>query len=421
MQNKIYQQKVEKYHSWNFTLNVASSGFESFAVSLVGTTTVLTVFLTLFTKSNLIIGLLPALGAFLGAFPQIVLPLYTARLREKKNFIVFFRMGYALPWLILAILNLFFPTPGSPVYLSIFFVFFSLFAIMTGVVKPMWVSFISRLIFPYMRGRFFALRLFIGTSFGVLGSFIVKVILEKYQYPLNFSLLFSFAFSMFLLGIIFLAISKEPLIPCPDVRRKPFSEYFTGLRDIIGCNKSFKWFVVSTGISSFGVIIMGAVFYTVYAIRELHISLGLVGIFMAITFSSQLVSALVLGYISDLKGPKVIVILGRLFEFLSAGVILLRGDIIGVYIAFGFLGLASACLKVSQLNMIIDLAPKDEVETYMGLVNGIRAPLLVIAPLIGGFLADEFSYTIVFTVALLGSLLSGGILVFKLQTPILTH
>ncbi|GAH61479.1 unnamed protein product, partial [marine sediment metagenome] len=229
-----------------------------------------------------------------------------------------------------------------------------------------------KLIFPNMRGRFYALRVFVGTSFGVLAAFIVKGLLNKYQYPLNFSLIFLLAFSMLIMGSVFLAITEEPLNPFQVKKRSP-TEYFTELGDIVKTDKNFYWFIVSAILRSFGVIAMASAFYTVYAIRQLHVDLTQVGTFMGIMLSVQLVGGLVLGYITDLKNPKIVQVLSRAFEFLSAGAILLRTDIIGVYIAFGFLGLAQAGMLTSYHNLIIELAPKDKVDTYMGLINGIRA------------------------------------------------
>ena len=416
VKNNTYQHKIEEYHNWNFALNVASGAFDNFALSLVGTTTVLAAFLTLFTKSNLVIGLVPALFVFFWTFPQIVSPLYTSHLRQKKNTIVFVKVGYALPWLALSILTLFIIKPGSKLSLPVFFVLYSLFALLGGFVVPTWISFISRLIFPNARGKFFALRYFVATSFAFLASFIVKGILDLYEYPLNFSLIFLLAFSMFLLATIFLGISKEPLAPY-QIRKKNIFEYFSELGNTVRRDKNFGWFIVSLIIRSFGVIIMAVVFYTVYAIDELHVSFGKVGVFMSIMYSSQLIVALFLGRISDLKGPRIVQIFSRLFEFLSAGVILLRPDITGVYIAFGFLGLASASMNVSYSNMIMALAPREKADTYTGLINGIRAPSLAIAPLVGGFLADSFSYQTVFMVALFSCLFSGLILFLKVKMP----
>jgi len=412
-QENIYEHKIEEYHNWNFALNVASSGFDDFGLSLVGFLTVLPAFLTLFTKSNLVIGILPALCIFLWTCPQILTSLYTSHLRQKKNTIVFIRIGYALPWLILSICTLFFIRPEAPLSLSIFFIFYSIFALLGGFAIPTWTSFISKLIFRNVRGRFFGLRVLVGTSFGILAGFIVKGILSKFQYPFDFALIFLMAFSMFLLGIIFLAISKEPLAPC-QARKKSYAEYFSELRHTIKTDKSFRWLIISFIIRSFGAIIMGAVFYTAYAIYKLHVDRSQVGIFMGIMYSTQLISALILGYISDLKGPRIIQILSRLFEFLSVGAILLLQDIIGIYIAFGFLGLAISSLMISYHNMMIELAPRGKADTYMGLINTIRAPSLMIAPLLGGFLIDAFSYRIVFIIALFASLFSGLIL-FKVK------
>jgi len=54
---------------------------------------------------------------------------------------------------------------------------------------------------------------------------------------------------------------------------------------------------------------------------------------------------------------------------------------------------------------------------YLGLAGLLRAPSVIAAPLIGGFLADKFSYNTVFGAALAGAALSGMILVLKVRPP----
>ena len=66
-------------------------------------------------------------------------------------------------------------------------------------------------------------------------------------------------------------------------------------------------------------------------------------------------------------------------------------------------------------NMIIELAPREEVDTYMGLINSIWAISLALAPMIGGFLADKVSYTPVFIIAMVSSLLSALIFILKVK------
>lgn len=412
MEQNTFQEKIKEYHNWNFALNVASGGFDNFALTLVGYSTVLAAFLTLFTNSNFIIGLAPALFVFFWTFPQIFSSFYTSHLRQKKNIIVFIKVAYSLPWLAISILTLFFIKPGVKLSLPVFFILYSLFALMGGFAIPTWISFISKLIFPNVRGRFFGVRYFIGTSFAFLGSLIVKGLLSIYDYPLNFSLIFLLAFSIFLLATIFLAISKEPLTPY-RIRKKSIFEYFSEIGATVRSDKNFGWFIVSTMVRSFGVTIMAVTFYTVYAIQELRVATEQVAIFMGIMYSVQLLGALFLGYVNDLKGARIIQILNRLFEIMSAAAVLLRPDITGVYIAFGFFGLATASMNISYNNLIIDLAPAEKADTYTGIINGIRAPSLVIAPLLGGFLADKFSYHTVFTVSLLAALFSWLVLIFK--------
>lgn len=412
---QTYESKIKEYHNWNFGFNVASAGLDDVGLSLVSYATVLPAFLTTFTKSNFIIGLLPALYVSCWTLPQIISPLFFGHLRKNKHFIVFIKTGYAFPWLLLSIFTLLLLKQQSPrLSLLLFFVLVCLFALLVGFAVPPWTSFISKLIFPNNRRRFFVVRFFIGTTLGILGSFLVKFLLDKFQYPINFSLIFLFAFSIFLLSTIFLAVSEEPAAPA-QAKSRTLSTYFGGLAGIVKADKSLWWYIVAGIVRSFGGALMAGAFFTVYAINKLHINISQTATFMGIMLTAQLMGTLLLGYVFERTNSLVMQTLTRIFEVLSVSMILLLPNIWGVYSAFVFFALAGTSMKISEQNMVIELAPTGQVDKYMGLINTMRSPFLIVAPLIGGLLADVFSYKLVFSAALVGSLVSGAVLITKVR------
>jgi len=383
-------------------------------LSLVSSTIVLPAFLTLFTKSNFIITLIPAIFTFFWTFAQFFSSHFTSHFGQKKIPLVFIKTSYALQWLVLALLTLFVITPEKPATLILFFIFYALFAFLGGFAIPTWASFIYKIIIPSVRGRFYALRVFVGTSFAIFGSFMVKDLLKRYTYPLNFALIFLFAFSIMLFAIIFLSISREPYLNTEE-RKESFKKYFKGLKKTLQKDKDFVWLIISLIIRSFGVVITGSALFSAYAINYLNVELKSIGNFLFVVMSMRLIGSLLMGYLCDLKGPKVVQIISRFFEMASAFFIIFLHNILGIYIGFAFLGLASSSMMVSYHNLIMAMAPKNKVDLYTGLINGIRAPSLAIAPLIGGILADLVSFKFVFIMNFLAIFFSVFILIFKIK------
>ena len=403
-------------HRWNFFFNVTSASFDSFGGGFVAVGTVLAAFLTVFTKSNTVIGLLPAILMLMWTAPQVLSSLYTGHLPRKKKAPLLVRMGFVLPWLILAVLTRFVLKPGAMTSLVVFFVLYGVFALCGGLSKPVWVSLINKLILPNRRGRFFSIRLVVGTSFAIGASLIVREVLRRYSYPVNFAVLFFLAFCMFALSSVLVALSREPAV-ATGMERRSHRRYLSELGSTLRRDKSFRWYIVATSARSFGAVSMAAAFYTVYAIRQLGVGLDQVGVFLSIMLVSQLVGGMALGHIADTRGPRDAELLGRAFGILSAGAILLTHDITGVYAAYALLGVASASGMISYIAMLMELAPPDKADMYLGLSGLLRAPSVIAAPLIGGFLADRFSYNAVFGAALAGAALSGMILVLKVKPP----
>ena len=100
---KRYKHEIFVFRRWNFAFNIAEHSFDLFGRTFVSIVTVLPVFLSFLTDSKTIIGLLPAIWTFCWLFPQILSAYFTEPIKQKKRIIVFLKIIYAFPWLILAI------------------------------------------------------------------------------------------------------------------------------------------------------------------------------------------------------------------------------------------------------------------------------------------------------------------------------
>jgi MFS family permease len=74
------------------------------------------------------------------------------------------------------------------------------------------------------------------------------------------------------------------------------------------------------------------------------------------------------------------------------------------YLVFVLTGIANAAIWTVAIAMIMEFGTEAERPAYIGLGNSLVAPLTILAPLFGGWLAEVFSYPAAF----LGSAVAGG-------------
>jgi MFS family permease len=71
------------------------------------------------------------------------------------------------------------------------------------------------------------------------------------------------------------------------------------------------------------------------------------------------------------------------------------------------LGIVGSSIMLGFLNYILDLAPPGQRPTYMGLSNTLGG-VLVLVPMLGGWLLQTTSYPVVFAAAAVGPVLAMG-------------
>ena len=400
---KRYKHEMFVFRRWNFAFNIAEHSFDLFGRTFVSIVTVLPVFLSFLTDSKTIIGLLPAIWTFCWLFPQILSAYFTEPIKQKKRIIVFLKIIYAFPWLILAIYFLVFFKTSCQLALVVFFIGFAIYALFGGLATPTWLAFVGKLISRNRRGAFYGYWYIIGTGLAVLGAFGIKYILATYPFPVNFAICFLLAFSFLCLANTFLAITREPHAPKAADRTSP-KEYFSNAKSILK-NTSFLRFVLCMIMSAFGPA-MTNVFYIIYVRERFNVPIGDVGIFTAVLLISQIIAAAIGGKLTDKLGAKRVFTATRLIAAFCSIWALMTNNIAGAYIIFIIMGICIGLTTVSYHNLILELAPSDKRATYIGLVNTIRAPFTAISPIIGGIIIDCVSYKLLFILATISSLIA---------------
>jgi len=76
------------------------------------------------------------------------------------------------------------------------------------------------------------------------------------------------------------------------------------------------------------------------------------------------------------------------------------------YIIAFCIGSVYAAFRIGDSNMIFEIAPSEETSRFVGITNTFVAPVMTLAPLLGGALVDVFSYQVMFTIVIVVGLVS---------------
>ena len=409
-----FDAQVNQHLRWNFTVNAIDFALYSFALSFASLLTILPAFVSKFTTSNFVVGMLPAIHVLGWLLPQIGAAKYVEKLNRKKRFVVTVGAGERLPWLFMALAVLLL-AGAPPVWeLVAFFAFYSVFCLAGGVNTPAWLDMIGKIIPEQKRGKFFGVSKFMGNGAGVGGALIAGYLLENLGFPRNFAACFALTFVIIAISLIFLAMTREPAYP---VVREPstLKNYLSQLTVIARNNHNYFLFLIAIAILSFNGMATG--FFTVRAIGKLDLSGNEIGRFAAISLFFQTVTNPLWGHWGDRRGHKCVMEAGALCAILGAVIAAFANSAGLFYVVFAITGASLRAEMISRLSIVLEFSKPEERPTYIGLTNTMRAPFSAIAPIVGGILGDLYGLRLVFLVAATIVLIGLLILLLAVREP----
>lgn len=266
---------------------------------------------------------------------------------------------------------------------------------------------VSKTVPPERRGSFWGLRMSIGGLLAAgFGRFVAEILNDK-PFPRNFELLFLLAFFFIFAGLFSFAWVKEPELPT----LLPKVPYWQRIRETVSLLKTDPhFFRLYAARLLIGTYMLAAPFYVIFARRELGFSVKYAGLFVSAEVLGLAVSNLWWSALSN-RGRDGLVLLG------SAGLTLFAplwallsgwlgfGPFLYAFIFFA-LGATDSGLTVGYLNHLLKIAPESQRTLYIGLLHTLLFPILFL-PGLGGLVLQSFSFTGLFLVSVLVSLVGG--------------
>ena len=359
------------------------------------------------------VGWITALGNLAGAialFPG-------ARLMEKtgkrKSLVLWTGGGIAR---IALLLLAFIPLLGLPAQIAIIAIasLNAVRAFMANFANPAWTAMVADIVPDMMRGRYFSSRnLSMGIAtlvFATVAGWLIRTGNTWTADPyLGYQLAFVLAFVAGMASTYSFSRIPEPKNPEHAAHIRSTVSLRTALRSSPG----YLGFVIFGVVWNFS-LQLAAPFFNVYLVTRLGADVGTVGIVTSISSFAALGGQLLFGRVMDRRGAIFlavltgfpIVILPTLWMFYTEPWQVAINNLFGGFFWAGF--------NLANFNLLLQLTPDEGRARSVALYQtGVFAAAFV-GPIVGGFLADNVGFELIFGLSGLGRLV--GMVIFVAMT-----
>jgi len=398
----------------NITVNLWDGGMFGIALGFASFGTILPLFVASMTNSALLIGLVPAIHAVGWQFPQLFTASHVSRLRRYKRNVLMMTIHERVPFLGFAVIALLLPVIGTQASLIITFLLLTWQGLGGGFTANSWTSMISKIIPPESRGTFFGFQAGLANLFISFAAVGAGYLLHYLPSHLDFATCFFIASIFFGLSWVALSLTREPVDTERVIPEEP-THFWDDSKKILRRDPNFSWFLIARFLSQFA--IMGFSFYIIYALRRFNMNVVTAGYLTATLTISQTIANAGMGWLGDKYGHRLMLILGAVTALASSILAWNASSIAWFYPMFALAGLTYVSIWTSGLAMTVDFGNEAERPIYIGLSQTLTAPATIIAPLLGGWVADSTGFIPTFSFSTILSVIVICILVFLVKDP----
>src|SRR6266496_4521982 len=408
------EQFTHKHLRHNVIFNLLDGGFFGLAMGFVSFSTILPLFVASMTKSATLIGLVPAIHGAGWLLPQLFTANFTAGLRRYKRTVLMTTIHERIPFLGFALVAFLLPKIGLQAGLIITFMFLIWQGLGGGFTANSWTSMISKIIPSESRGTFFGTQAAVANLFISGAAIGAGYLLVGFKPPFNFVVCFLIACVFFTVSWIALAFAREPADYDKVIEENP-APFWHGAGQILKRDKNFNWFLTARILSQFA--IMGFAFYIVYALRRFHMDAVTAGYLTATLTVSQMIANAGMGWLGDRVGHRLMLIIGAGAATFSSLIAWFAPSLAWFFPVFVLTGFTNVSIWTNGMTMTVDFSSENERPFYIGLAQTLTAPTTIIAPLIGGWIADTQGFVTTFGLFAVSAVVVLMILVFFVKEP----
>ena len=367
--------------------------------------------------TNQQVGWITAVGNLMGALALFPGARFMERTGERKRLVVWSGGGVARVALLLMSLMPLFGLPPMAAILAITSLN-GLRAFMGNFANPAWTSIVAEIVPEFMRGRYFSARnISMGLATLVLTTVAGWLIRSGNLWTLNpylgFQVVFFLAFVVGMFSTYFFSRIEEPSAKMTQAAVAQTG----GLRHTLRNSTGFLGFVISGFVWNFSLQLAGP-FFSVYMVTDLGADTTMVGITTSISALTSLGGQLVFGRLLDRKGAIwlqlvtgfPIVVLPTLWMFYTSPEQVAVNNVFGGFLWAGY--------NLANFNLLLTLTPAAGRGRAVALYQTGVFVSAVLGPLVGGYLADNVSFPLIFGLSGLGRLIGMLLFVWLTAWPI---
>ena len=402
---------------------VIDYAFFGMGLAFAGTSTTLPALAARLTSNAVLIGLVGALWNGGWLLPQIAAAHYlTAKPRKLPVAIAVSWVGRPV-FLVLALFLLMGGIRWPAVALTFLLAAVFYFAATDALVAVAWFDVLAKTIPGKLRGRVVGIGQLLSGLLSLGAGAAVRALLAEGgpPFPVNYALILILATAAFFISTGSFYFIHEPVDAVP-AERPQLGHVLPRLVRHLREDSRFRQLTVVRLL--IGLSAMPLPFYAVYATLERGLPEASIGFFLVALTVGGLVAGLVLGPVADRQGAHRVVQLMGLFQFLAPVLALLASRVANTSpqtltalfaLVFLFLGIGDGSTMLGVLNYVLEIAPSADRTSYVGLTNTL-AGMIILYPIIGGWIATRWGYEAVFALAAV-VILIGGVLALWLPSP----
>jgi len=399
---------------FNFIVNILDGAFFGLALGFASFGTNIPLFVKLFTNKALLIGLIPAIHLAGLRFPALFTARAVSRRKRYKPFLLVCTVNERLPFLGWAILAWFMPKLSPGLMVSLIFMLLIWQGIGGGTGFVAWQSMLAKVLSPKRLGTFYGTQMAAMNVLSSISAFFAGIILDHNSPQVGYTLIFLLAFASLIISFISVALTREPdNPPVMDVPARGAQQ--VSLKGILRRDKNFRWFLVVNGLAQ--VATMCFAFYMVYVVSYYGATKTIAGLLTSVSMLAAVVANLVMGWIGDRKSHYLVMSVGIAAAAASALFAWQAGSVGWFFLVVVLAGVANVAIWTISMAMTIEFGRPEERQAYIGLANTLVAPITILSPIFGGWLADRAGYPITFLLSGACGLLTLVVFFTRLRDP----
>jgi hypothetical protein len=377
-----------------------------FGMSVVNPSTVMPALVRELTSSAPLIGLVEAIKSGAWLLPQLACAwVLSGTTITRRHLLVPFlasRLSFALigPLLLVA--------AGARPGLALggIFILFTLFFIFDALGSLPWFDLFTVSLSPVNRSRLIGTAQVLAGAGGIgVGYFVARVLAGPSPgFPSSYAILFAASGCFMAMELAAISFLRVP----PDVhqrRRIPLRSFVRWVGRLLARDRDFrKLIIVRLLVGSSGLAIP---FYMVFGLDVLRLGPESVGVFTAAQVIGSIASAPLMAVLSERRGTKSVIRLvaciALLLPLLGLALVLLKASLgqtallVILAVIFFLMGGVNNGQMAGFINYLLDYAPGAQRPVYIGLANTLNG-LVLVAPVVGGWILSATSYPVLFAV-----------------------